>query len=136
MNCRLAPQGTYAPTHLPRTRDAVLDEFDRIDVMIDIDRDYTSAYRFTVDHRGWTNDSCFGDPGWDPQWFVAATIDEETWNVEASIPLSELVKEPPRPGQAWAVGAHRIVPGVGFQAWSQPANVQIVPEGFGILLFQ
>lgn len=136
MNCRLAPQGTYAPTHLPRTRDAVLDEFDRIDVMIDIDRDYTSAYRFTVDHRGWTNDSCFGDPGWDPQWFVAATIDEETWNVEAAIPLSELVKEPPRPGQAWAVGAQRIVPGVGFQAWSQPANVQIVPEGFGILLFQ
>jgi len=136
LNCRLAPNANYETTDLPRTRDAALEKHDRLDVLIDIDRDYTSAYRLTVDHRGWTNDSCFGDRGWDPQWFVAAATDDETWNVEAAIPLSELVAAPLQPGTAWAVGVQRIVPRVGFQAWSAPAAVDIVQEGFGILLFQ
>ena len=136
LNCRFASDANYETTDLPRTRDAVLEDYDRIDVLIDIDRDYTSAYHLTIDYRGWTHESCFGDHGWDPQWFVAAASDDETWNVEAAIPLAELTAEPIQSGAAWAVGLQRIVPRVGFQSWTKPAAVEVMRENFGILLFQ
>ena len=58
------------------------------------------------------------------------------WTVEAAIPLSELTGQPPAATPAWAVGIQRIVPGVGFQSWTKPAAPEIIPEGFGLLLFQ
>ena len=36
----------------------------------------------------------------------------------------------------WAVGIQRVVPGVGFQSWSTPAAVAVLPDGFGYLVFQ
>lgn len=136
LNCCFAPNGNYETTDLPRTRDASLEKHDRIAVHIDIDRDYTSAYQLTIDHRGWTSESCFGDDKWDPSWFVAVVKEDDTWNVEAAIPLSELITEPIHSGTAWAVGLQRTVPRVGFQSWTQPASVEITQQGFGILLFQ
>jgi hypothetical protein len=35
-----------------------------------------------------------------------------------------------------AVAAARIVPGVGFQSWNTPAAVEVIPEGFGYLVFE
>jgi len=55
---------------------------------------------------------------------------------EAAIPLSELARQVPAAGEAWAIGLTRVVPGVGFQSWSKPAAVEPLGAGFGFLLFE
>lgn len=118
-----------------RTHDADLSNHDRVDILLDIDRDYATYYRFTVDDRGWTVESCWDDASWNPEWFVAASETEETWMIEAAIPLAELVSHPPKSHDVWAIGIQRTIPGVGFQSWSAPASTDILPEGFGFLIF-
>ena len=39
------------------------------------------------------------------------------------------------PGEM-AAGLQRVIPGAGFQSWSQPADPAILPAGFGLLLFR
>jgi hypothetical protein len=46
-----------------------------------------------------------------------------------------LAPQSPKQGHAWAIGVQRIVPGVGFQSWTQPAAVNPRGEGFGLLIF-
>jgi hypothetical protein len=118
-----------------RTHDADLSAHDRIDILLDIDRDYATYYRFTVDHRGWTAESCWDDSSWNPDWFVAAAETDETWIVEIAIPMDQLVGRAPQSHDAWAIGIQRTVPGVGFQSWTTPASTDILPEGFGYLIF-
>ncbi len=36
----------------------------------------------------------------------------------------------------WAVGIQRVAPGVGFQSWTTPTAVTVLPDGFGYLQFQ
>lgn len=117
----------FATPIFPRT--------DRVDVLIDLDRDFATYYRLTIDHRGWTNDSCCGDSTWDPKWYVAARSEGGYWTVEAAIPLRELTSRPPAANEAWAIGLQRTVPGVGFQSWTVPASTDVLPEGFGYLVF-
>ena len=119
-----------------RPRDADLSAHDRIEVLIDVDRDFTTYYRLAIDDRGWTNDSCWGDSTWDPNWFVAVKREQGVWTVEAAIPLAELVGRPPPPGSTWAVGIQRVAPGVGFQSWTTPAAISVLPDGFGYLVFR
>jgi hypothetical protein len=64
---------------------------------------------------------------------VAAATADGTWTAEAAIPLDQLgaggVKSP------WAIGIQRTVPGMGFQSWTLPAAIEVMPEGFGYLVF-
>jgi hypothetical protein len=103
---------------------------------LDLDRDFATYYRLAVDHRGWTADDCWGDTTWNPTWFVASAVAEGEWTIEAAIPLDQLSGEPPAAGTAWAMGIQRIVPGVGFQSWNAPAAIDVMPEGFGYLVFE
>ncbi len=119
-----------------RPRDADLSQHDRLDVLLDVDRDYATYYRLAVDERGWTAESCWGDATWDPEWFVAAGGNERAWTIEAAIPWSELVGAPPHAPMVWAINVQRTVPDVGFQSWSLPASTAIQPEGFGYLVFE
>jgi hypothetical protein len=137
--CRQAPASGASLPGGPaavRSRDADLSAHDRIELLIGVDRDYTTYYRLAMDHRGWTNDSCWGDKTWDPQWFVAARQGDGVWTVEAAIPLAELTGQPPQPRDTWAIGIQRVVPGTGFQSWSTPAAVSVLADGFGYLVFQ
>jgi hypothetical protein len=173
VTCRRAPGVKYEPAPTPRPRDADLTARDRVDILIDIDRDFATYYQFSFDYRGFTADSLWGDPTWNPTWFVAADLTDEAWTVEAAIPLNQLTawrrrlasadghpsgdakntgKMPVPPDDAestgkmtvppvksrevWAVGVQRTIPGVGFQSWSTPASTQVMPEGFGYLIFQ
>jgi photosystem II stability/assembly factor-like uncharacterized protein len=120
----------------PRPRDADLSQHDRLELLLDLDRDYATYYRLAVDCRGFTADSCWGDATWDPEWFVAAGGHERTWTIEAAIPWAELTGTPPHAPMVWAIGVQRTVPGVGFQSWSLPASTAVQPEGFGYLLFE
>lgn len=136
VRCRRAPaDDSTIPTGV-RTRDADLTDFDRVDFCLDLDRDYATYYRLTIDRRGWTAESCWGDTTWDPQWYVSAGGDEQYWIVEAAIPWKELVAQPPQPGDVWALGVQRLAPTAGFQAWTSTADATIRPEGFGHLTFE
>jgi photosystem II stability/assembly factor-like uncharacterized protein len=120
----------------PRTADTDQSRYDRVVVCLDVDRDYASFYCLTVDVRGWPAESCFGDSTWDPTWFIATGGDETYWTIEAAIPWEELAPRRPQVREVWSVGIQRIVPGVGLQALGQPAAVDVVPEGFGLLVFE
>ncbi|MGE0607538.1 MAG: YCF48-related protein [Pirellulales bacterium] len=135
IRCRRAPGAVYEAGAGPRPRDADLAGRDRVEICLDLDRDAATYYRLTVDHRGFTADECWGDRSWDPQWFVAAAQSEESWTIEAAIPLIELTGQKPTHHSAWSVGVQRIVPGVGFQSWTTPAGIEVQPQGFGYLLF-
>jgi photosystem II stability/assembly factor-like uncharacterized protein/tetratricopeptide (TPR) repeat protein len=136
VSCARAPRFKYVKSDQPRPRDAELGDEDRVELLIDIDRDFATYYRLSIDHRGWTADSCWQDKTWNPTWFVATGGDESTWTAQAAIPLAELTTQPPAARSSWAVGIQRVVPGVGFQSWTTPASPDVVPEGFGILMFQ
>jgi hypothetical protein len=136
VSCKKLDEFDYEPSDAPRPRDADLTGRDRVELLFDVDRDFISYYRLAIDHRGWTCEACWGDRSWDPAWFVAAAQSDDAWTAEAAIPLAELVPAPPTKGAAWAVGIQRVVPGEGFQSWNTPAAVEVVPEGFGYLLFR
>ncbi len=135
VRCGKVPGRDYPFGEGPRPRDPDLTPHDRVDLLIDVDRDFGSHYRFTVDHRGWTGEACFGDASWNPDWYVACWSAGQEWIVEAAIPLAALSPHGARRHEAWAVGIQRVVPGVGFQSWTQPAAVVPRPEGFGYLQF-
>jgi photosystem II stability/assembly factor-like uncharacterized protein len=120
----------------PRPRDPDLAQHDRVDFFLDLDRDWSSWFRLTIDHRGWTGEACWDDASWNPEWFVAANTHDGVWRAEAAIPVAELTGEPPRPRHVWALGIQRTIPGVGFQSWTTPAATTVVPEGFGYLIFE
>ncbi|GIW92290.1 MAG: hypothetical protein KatS3mg110_0331 [Pirellulaceae bacterium] len=126
----------YGSPRTVRTRDADLKDRDRIQILIDIDRDYTTYYLLEVDCRGWAADQCWNSPSWDPEWYIASRDDGTWWTLELAIGWQELVAEPPKPNAAWAVQFQRIAPKTGFQAWSTPADTQPIPEGFGVLVFR
>ena len=136
IRCRQAVGAAYEAAPGPRVRDADMAGHDRVEVLIDLDRDYATYYRLTIDHRGWTADSCCGDSTWDPVWYVAARTADGFWTAEAAIPLGQLTSHLPAAGTVWAVGVQRTAPGVGFQSWTAPAATRIAPEGFGYLIFE
>lgn len=147
IKCRKAPGAKYPGTQGPRPRDPDLSARDRVDVLLDLDRDFATYYRLSIDHRGWPAEGCWGDRSWDPTWFIAARPvggavscpsdgnAEGTWTAEAAVPLDQLTGRYPQPRDAWALGIQRTVPGVGFQSWSSPAAAEVMPEGFGYLIF-
>jgi photosystem II stability/assembly factor-like uncharacterized protein len=126
----------YAAANSPRQRDADLSQQDRIELLVDIDRDYVSCCRLTVDHRGWGSESCLDSAAWNPQWFIAAASDDASWSFEAAIPWKELIDNPPEAQDCWALGVRRIVPGAGLQSWVWPAGGAAGPNDFGLLQFE
>jgi photosystem II stability/assembly factor-like uncharacterized protein/TolA-binding protein len=129
------PAGLSLPPVKNRTRDANLDPYDRVSILLDLDRDYSTYYQLQVDQRGCVRDDCWGDLTWDPRWFVAVHTTDDTWQIEAALPLTELTGERIRPNTAWAVNVVRTLPGRGVQAWSLPADVQPRPEGMSLMIF-
>ncbi|HVX11417.1 MAG TPA: YCF48-related protein [Pirellulales bacterium] len=136
VECHQPPNAAPAATESPRPRDPDLGEHDRVDFFFDLDRDWTTWFRLTVDHRGWTGEACWDDTTWNPQWFVAAGTGENTWIAEAAIPLAEMSGETPRPKYVWSLGIARTIPGVGRQFWSTSTGQSLRPEAFGYLIFE
>ncbi len=136
VSCRCATGAKYESTDGPRPRDADLSAHDRLDVFLDLDRDFVTYYRLTIDHRGWTGEDCWGDRTWNPTWFVAAASADGRWTAEAAVPLEQLTGRRPDARTVWAVGIQRTIPGVGLQSWSEPASTSVMGEGFGYLIFE
>jgi photosystem II stability/assembly factor-like uncharacterized protein len=130
------PAGQHVPPVKVRPRDADLRGHDRVSILLDLDRDYSTYFHLQIDQRGCVAEDCWGDASWNPKWFVAIHSDQTGWQIEAAIPLLQLTGDRVRVGTAWACNVVRILPGRGLQAWSLPADVQPRPEGMGLLLFQ
>jgi photosystem II stability/assembly factor-like uncharacterized protein len=132
------PVGKAVPPARGRQRDADLRAYDRVSVLLDIDRDYNTCYHLQIDQRGCVCESCWGDRDWNPRWFVAVHAEQDGWVAEAAIPLTALTGDAVTPGKAWACNVVRVLPGLGVQALSLPAEapeVALRPEGMGLLLF-
>jgi hypothetical protein len=132
------PIGRHVEPGPGRKHDEDLRGFDRISLMLDLDRDYATCFHFQVDQRGHVAEDCWGDKSWDPHWFVAVHSEPTFWVIEAAIPLTALTGDAVGNGKAWAFNVVRTVPGEGVQAFSLPAEVPEValrPEGMGLLLF-
>jgi hypothetical protein len=130
------PAQDHVPPVKVRSRDADLRSYDRVSILLDLDRDYSTYFRLEVDQRGCVREDCWGDRSWNPQWFVAVRSDKEGWHIEAAIPLAQLTGDKITAGTAWACNVVRTLPGRGVQAWSLPADVEPRPEGMGLLIFQ
>jgi hypothetical protein len=134
LRCR-HPADRHVPPVKVRRRDEDLHEFDRVSLLLDLDRDYNTYFHLQIDQRGCLFEDCWGDRSWNPRWFVAIRSESSCWQIEAAIPLTELTGDPVTVGRAWACNLVRVLPGRGVQAWSVPADVQPRPEGMGLLLF-
>lgn len=128
------PAGKGQPKAEKRRRDDDLRGRDRVDILLDVDRDYQTYFRLQVDQRGCVADDCTGDATWNPKWFVACEPTETGWTAEIAIPKAELTGGF-KPGTTWAMNVTRVVPGVGCRAWSGPAAASPKPEGMGLMQF-
>ncbi|QDU37827.1 Ycf48-like protein precursor [Maioricimonas rarisocia] len=134
------PRVPGLPDDLPdlagRTHDSNQTGLDRLSLQIDVDRDYSTYYRFDVDQRGGTREACWEDEAWNPQWFVAADGTKDEWRIEAAIPLERLVPTPPDARTTWAVGLTRTIPARGIESWQHPASQEPIPAAFGLVRFR
>lgn len=120
-----------------RNYDATHGIRDRVEFSFDIDRDYTTAFHFTIDESGQTSERCWRSRGWNPEWFVAADADETSWRFEIAIPQEQLVSQPLKPGALWAMRIVRTVPGVLQQSLKDPETETAPTDavGHGLLRF-
>jgi photosystem II stability/assembly factor-like uncharacterized protein len=129
------PAGRRVPPVKVRPQDADLRPYDRVSLLLDLDRDYSTYFHLQVDQRGCVCEDCWGDRSWNPHWYVSIHSESTCWQIEAAIPLTELTGDPVTLGKAWACNIVRIIPGKGVQAMSLPADVEPRPEGMGLLIF-
>ncbi len=120
-----------------RNHDAAHGIRDRVEFSFDTDRDYTTAFHFAVDESGQTSERCWKSRGWNPEWFVAADSDETSWRFEIAIPQQELVSQPLKSGDLWAMRITRTVPGVLQQSLKDPETETTPTDavGHGLLRF-
>lgn len=133
---RMKGTRTDGPTQTPRRHDEDLQSFDRVNLFLDVDRDYVTFYNFAVDQRGCTAESCWHDAGWNPRWLVWVDADVTHWRVEAAIPLTELLPRTPSKNSVWNVGIVRTNPAVSLQSWTHPAASSPGPDAFGWVRFE
>lgn len=124
------------PDGRPRRHDEALEDFDRITLFLDVDRDYHTGYAMSIDQRGCTSDNCLGDSSWNPRWFVKVVADETHWRFETAIPWEELTPVPPGAGTGWLLGCVRTIPATGIASWAHPAAPAPRPECYGLLRFE
>lgn len=117
-------------------RDAELSEADRVELAIDVDRDYATWFTLAVDATGRTNDRCGRDAAWNPQWFVATRDVANAWTVEAAIPLAELSRATPDAGSHWSLAVRRSTPGAGVRSATDESAARLGPGAFGWLEFE
>ncbi len=133
------PRIPGTPADLPvnegRQHDAELDHFDRVELLLDVDRDHATYYSFVFDQRGQSQDSCWEDNKWNANYYVQAKGDAKSWRVEVAIPWVELVPQAPVRNDVWNVGIVRTVPAVGRHAWTHPTSDEPRPETFGLVRF-
>src|SRR5262249_34885448 len=119
LTCKHPPDRHVPPVKV-RPQDADLRQYDRVSLLLHLDRDYSNYFQLQVDQRGCVCEDCWGDRSWNPRWFVALKSEKDYWQVEAAIPLTELTGDAITVGRTWACNMVRTLPSRGVQAWSLP----------------
>ncbi|MEM7557736.1 MAG: hypothetical protein AAF394_01310, partial [Planctomycetota bacterium] len=125
------------PLAVRRSHDADLSSVRHIEIKLDTDRDYRSAFQLAVGENGETYDRCAGFDGYNPKWHVAVNRNETSWTAEVAIPRDSLTDSDWR-GQAWSMSATYFHGREQLQSWGHPAvaDPTDTPElSEGILLF-
>jgi len=137
MRCPKIPGFQYVKpdTTTPRKRDSNLAQQDRMEILLDVDRDYSVYHRLEIDYQGSANDSCWGDTTWNPSWFFAQDEDEQFWYIEAAIPWTALMEQPPKSQDVIGISLRRLVPGFGIEVWNAENSINLT-EAFGYLIFE
>jgi hypothetical protein len=134
--CARDSRWPLAPPVQKRKYDADLKGLDQVHLLIDTDRDYSTAFELVIAENGQTADRCLGCVSFNPKWFVHVLPRPEAWQAEVAIPLDQLTTTPKLSGQCWSVSARRSGPGNTLQSWSQLKTHQPIPEANGLLIFK
>lgn len=108
---------------------------DYIELQVDVDRDYSTAWHFVIDSAGRTSDRCWQFTRWNPEWFVATQRDEAGWRFEAAIPIQELRPQKLGAGTKWAMSIRRVVPGYADQRLEVGESAQKLPTWYSLIRF-
>ncbi len=125
IQCRKRAGFAYQSTDSPRQRDANLTERDRLEIALDTDRDFTTYFLFSIDSAGRVADSCGGNLGWNPNWYVASRQDEHNWYAEVAVELDEITAQPCE--RHWCVSISRFIRQRPQSTWPPAAPVQPAP---------
>ncbi len=117
------PVGKSLPKAEKRGHDDDIGGHDRVEILLDIDRDYATYYRLRVDQTGRAADDCCGDASWNPKWFIAVKPGERGWTAEIAVPLAELTGAPKLAGQTWCASVTRVIPADGPTATPDPGQM-------------
>ncbi len=120
----------------PILRDHDLSSSDRLEVILDSDRDYTTYFRIVFSQAGQISDDCWGNASWNPKIVRAIQQQDDGWTLEAAIPISELSSSFINGGDYWGINIHRLVPNQGTAALSLPATRDGRMEGMTTVRFQ
>lgn len=102
-------------------------EGDWVEINIDSYNDKRTAFSFTSSVSGVkgdeyvSNNGDFWDTSWDPIWYLKTSIDEEGWNAEVKIPLSQL-RFADKPELTWGFQIQR-----NFFRKQEISNFQYIP---------
>jgi|GEM_PF-2063206 len=118
---RLPGQSKSAPVGT-RVRDALADNIDRIVVGFDIDRDGAWPLWLGIGSDGRIADGCGASRAWNPQWFVATGLDDDTaWTFELAIAWDQLGQSgPPGATEPWGLGLERFAANTRVNLWDCP----------------
>ncbi|MBX3420494.1 MAG: hypothetical protein KF752_02950 [Pirellulaceae bacterium] len=126
IRCQRAKVRPVVPLASGRPYDADLSGLDRVQLLLDVDRDYSSAIELSIAENGLTGDRCLDCKAFNPKWYVCTRDAGQYWQAEVAIALSSLGAantEPARlPCEAyWAVAASRLCPGMRTTRWPSTA---------------
>lgn len=124
-----------APVVQRRGYDADLSQVDHVQLVLDTDRDYSTAIELAVSADGRTYDRCCGMSEYNPKWHVAVQSGLDHWSAEVAIELQELTLDTQLIQQAWAVSARRLHPTGTSQSWSQLRTHAPYLHASGLMLF-
>jgi photosystem II stability/assembly factor-like uncharacterized protein len=117
-----------------RVRDPDLTGCDRVELVLDVDRDHMTRWTLILAQDGQVAESFEGNPAWNPQWYVAHHGDETHWRMEAAIPLAELgVKSHHQ--EPWLMGVQRAGPSGLWTSWPIEAGYGLFSQQLGYLFF-
>lgn len=126
---------SLVPLAASREYDSDLSSIDRIEILLDTDRDYCTAIHLGIGQDGRTFDSCADSHAYNPRWFVAVNQHTNGWVAEVAIRLQDLTTRDVKPGEAWAVSLTRRGPKLIPQSWSQLRTPALLPQAAGLLIF-
>lgn len=116
---------------------------DCIEIFLSPDHDGDTYYHFIVNSRGTAYEACnkagadVCDPAWNPVCEVAASVGDESWQVELAIPFKSLGVTVPKSEAIWGfnVSRERWVSGEGeFSSWAMTRKFDD-PSAFGEIRF-